>query len=471
MAAVALLMATWWISDAIPLFATALLPLILFPLLGIERTGATAPVYFNSTIVLFVGGFMIALTMEKWNVHRRIALWIIGRVGGGARRIVLGFMIAAGFLSMWISNTATAIMMIPIGLAVILRMEDEFGEERTHTLSVSLMLAIAYACSAGGLATLVGTPPNLSLQRIFAISFPEAPPITFGQWILLGLPVSVVLILIAWLLLTHVFYRVPDEVTVDESTIDEEKRRLGPVAFEERAVLIVFALTAVLWVFRAPIEVGAVTIPGWSGLLPFGDLIDDATVAITMASILLFIPTRSVGADALTVMGPDVLPRLPWNIVLLFGGGFALAHGFQITGLAEFLGGKFSGLASVPPILLILLICLGITFLTELTSNTATTEMVLPVLASIGVATGIHPLLLMIPATISASCAFMMPVATPPNAVVFGSDRVKIAEMARVGIFLNLIGALVITTIFYLVGTLLFDIDVGTLPVWARPGG
>lgn len=471
MAAVALLMATWWISDAIPLFATALLPLILFPLLGIERTGATAPVYFNSTIVLFVGGFMIALTMEKWNVHRRIALWIIGRVGGGARRIVLGFMIAAGFLSMWISNTATAIMMIPIGLAVILRMEDEFGEERTHTLSVSLMLAIAYACSAGGLATLVGTPPNLSLQRIFAISFPEAPPITFGQWILLGLPVSVVLILIAWLLLTHVFYRVPDEVTVDESTIDEKKRRLGPVAFEERAVLIVFALTAVLWVFRAPIEVGAVTIPGWSGLLPFGDLIDDATVAITMASILLFIPTRSVGADALTVMGPDVLPRLPWNIVLLFGGGFALAHGLQITGLAEFLGGKFSGLASVPPILLILLICLGITFLTELTSNTATTEMVLPVLASIGVATGIHPLLLMIPATISASCAFMMPVATPPNAVVFGSDRVKIAEMARVGIFLNLIGALVITTIFYLVGTLLFDIDVGTVPVWARPGG
>ncbi|MDH3733830.1 MAG: SLC13 family permease [Gemmatimonadota bacterium] len=471
MAAVALLMAAWWISDAIPLFATALLPLILFPLLGIERTGATAPVYFNSTIVLFVGGFMIALTMEKWDVHRRIALWIISRVGGGARRIVLGFMIAAAFLSMWISNTATAIMMIPIGLAVVLRMEEDFGEARTHAFSVSLMLAIAYACSAGGLATLVGTPPNLSLQRIFAISFPDAPAITFGQWILMGLPMSIVLIIIAWLLLTRVFFRVPDEVSVDGEALNEEKAKLGPVAFEERAVLIVFALTAVLWVFRAPIDIGALTIPGWSQLLPYGSLIDDATVAITMASILFLVPTRSEGATSATVMGPDVLPRLPWNIVLLFGGGFALAHGFQVTGLAEFLGGKFMGLASVPPLLLILMICLGITFLTELTSNTATTEMVLPVLASVGVATGIHPLLLMIPATISASCAFMMPVATPPNAVVFGSERVRIAEMARVGVVLNVVGALVITLIFYTLGTLLFEIELGVLPDWATSGG
>ena len=470
MAAVALLMATWWISDAIPLFTTALLPLILFPLLGIERTGATAPVYFNSTIVLFVGGFMIALTMEKWNVHRRIALWIIRRVGGGARRIVLGFMVAAGFLSMWISNTATAIMMIPIGLAVVLRLEEEFGETRTHAFTVSLMLAIAYACSAGGLATLVGTPPNLSLQRIFEISFPEAPPITFGQWILMGLPISATLIAIAWLLLTRVFFRVSDDVSVVTDTLEEKQRGLGPVAFEERAVLVVFALTAVLWVFRAPLTLGSVTIPGWAGWLPYGDLIDDATVAIAMASVLFLIPTRTEGAPSPTVMGPDVLPRLPWNIVLLFGGGFALAHGFQVTGLAEYLGGRFSGLSEVPPIVLIFLICLGITFLTELTSNTATTEMILPVLASIAVATGIHPLLLMVPAAISASCAFMMPVATPPNAVVFGSDRVKIAEMARVGLFLNVIGAVVITLIFYALGRFLFGIETGVLPAWATPG-
>ena len=467
MAAVALLMATWWITDAIPLFTTALLPLILYPLLGIERTGATAPVYFNSTIVLFLGGFMIALTMEKWDVHRRIALWIIRRVGGGAQRLVLGFMIAAAFLSMWISNTATAIMMIPIGLAVVLRMEDDFGAERTHAFTVSLMLAIAYACSAGGLATIVGTPPNLSFQRIFAISFPEAPPISFGQWIIMGVPISATLIVISWLLLTRVFYRVPADVRVDQETLEEEERKLGPVAFEERAVLTVFFLTAVLWVFRAPIVIGSLTIPGWSQLLPSGELLDDATIAIGMASILFLIPTRSEGAPSATVMGPDVLPRLPWNIVLLFGGGFALAHGFQVTGLAGFLGSQFSGLASVPPMLLVLCICLGITFLTELTSNTATTEMVLPVLASIGVATGINPLILMIPATISASCAFMMPVATPPNAVVFGSDRVKISEMASVGVVLNVVGAGVITTIFYSLGSLLFGIEAGVLPDWA----
>ena len=470
MAAVAVLMATWWITDAIPLFATALLPLALFPLLGIEETGGTAPVYFNSTIVLFLGGFMIALTMEKWQLHRRIALWIIRWVGAGADRIILGFMLAGAFLSMWISNTATAIMMIPIGLAIVLRLEEEFGKEATHTFSVSVMLAIAYACSAGGLATLVGTPPNLSLQRIFQITFPEAPPIAFGQWVLLGLPITVVLLLVAWLLLTRVFYRVPAEITVDPSVVEEEAAKLGPIRYEERVVLVVFVLTAILWLFRAPLDLGPFTVPGWAALLPYGHLIDDATVAIGMASLLFLVPTRSRDATSPTVMGPDVIRRLPWNIVLLFGGGFALAHGFQITGLAEFIGARFGGLAGVPPVIIIVSLCLGLTFLTELTSNTATTEMVLPILASIAVATGIHPLMLMVPATLSASCAFMMPVATPPNAVVFGSQRVTIPEMARVGVVLNVIGAAVITLVFYVVGTAIFDIDPGSLPTWAMSG-
>lgn len=469
MAAVAALMAVWWITDAIPLFATALVPLVLYPLLGLERTGDTAPVYFNSTIVLFLGGFMIALTMEKWNVHRRIALWIIRAVGGGSARIVLGFMVAAAFLSMWISNTATAIMMIPIGLAVILRMEEDFGPERTHAFSVALMLGIAYACSAGGLATLVGTPPNLSFQRIFQITFPDAPAITFGQWLVLGLPIAVIMMTAAWLLLTKVFYRVPADVTVDRDVVMAEAEKLGAVSFEERVVMSVFALTALLWVFRAPIQVGPLLLPGWSQLLPNGTLIDDATVAMAMAGVLFLVPTRSPDARSATVMGPEVVLRLPWNIVLLFGGGFALAHGFQISGLARFIGEQFAGLASVPPLLLILAICLGLTFLTELTSNTATTEMVLPVLASIAVAANLHPLLLMVPATLSASCAFMMPVATPPNAVVFGSERVTIPEMARVGVVLNLIGGLVITLVFYVLGRFLFDIHLGGLPGWAMP--
>jgi sodium-dependent dicarboxylate transporter 2/3/5 len=467
LAAVALLMAIWWVSDAIPLFATALVPLVLFPLLGIMGGRETAPIYFNSTIVLFIGGFMIALTMEKWDLHRRIALAIIHAVGGGPARIVLGFMLAAAFLSMWISNTATAVMMVPIGLAMILQIEDEFDRSKTHTFSVGLMLGIAYACSVGGLTTLVGTPPNLSFVRIFQILFPEAPTIAFGQWLVMCVPVGLTLILVAWILITRVFYRAPADLAVDREVVRTERAALGAISFEEKAVMVVFAATALLWVFRVDLEFGLATIPGWSRFLPHPEMIDDGTIAITMASVLFFIPVRDRSRGDRRVMGPDVIPRLPWNIVLLFGGGFALAAGFQRTGLAQIIGERFEALGSMPPFVMILLVCLMITFLTELTSNTATTEMILPVLAAIAVSTGINPLALMIPATLSASCAFMMPVATPPNAIIFGSGRLTVGEMARIGVVLNLIGALIIASVVFTVGSVVFDIDPGALPDWA----
>lgn len=467
LAAVALLMATWWVTDAIPLFATALLPLFLYPLLGIMDGGTTAPIYFNSTIVLFIGGFMIALTMEKWELHRRIAINIIHAVGGGPARIVLGFMIAAAFLSMWISNTATAVMMVPIGLAIVLKIEDEFGADRTHSFTVALMLGIAYGASMGGLTTLVGTPPNLSFVRIFAILFPDAPPIAFGQWLVMALPIGVVMLFVAWFFITQVFYRADDEVAVEHEVIEQERRSLGPVTFEERWILGVFVTTALLWSFRVDLNVGLFVIPGWSNLVPYPDLIDDGTVAITMASLLFFIPARDRSGGDLTVMGPDIIPRLPWDIVLLFGGGFALAAGFQQTGLADLIGAQFELLGSLPVFVMILLVCLAITFLTELTSNTATTEMILPILASVAVATGTHPLAIMIPATLSASCAFMMPVATPPNAIVFGSERISVGEMARVGLALNLIGAVVIATVVFAIGTVVFQIEPGVVPDWA----
>jgi len=467
MAAITLLMAAWWITDAIPLAATALLPMVLYPILGILEGKATAPIYINSTIFLFLGGFMIALAMEQWNLHKRIALRIIRLVGGGPSRIVLGFMTAGAFLSMWISNTATAIMMVPIGIAIILKMEEEFGKDNIHKFSVCLMLGIAYACSMGGVATLVGTPPNLSFARIFEITFPNAPPVIFGQWILMALPLSVIMLVISWLLLTKVFYRAPAHLKVDSTIIKKEYKALGPMSFEEKAVFTVFLLTAFLWVFRKKLSLGILTIPGWSSLLPFPDMIDDGTVAVLMAFILFLIPTRSPDAKNSSVMSPEVFTRLPWNIVLLFGGGFALAKGFQVTGLSMLIGNKFAGLEGVSPIVMTLLICLSITFLTELTSNTATTEMILPILASVSVAMQINPLMLMIPATISASCAFMMPVATPPNAIIFGSGRIRIGEMARVGVFINIIGVLVICLIFYLIGTSVFSIDPNGFPEWA----
>ncbi|MBT3326405.1 MAG: SLC13/DASS family transporter [Gemmatimonadales bacterium] len=467
LAAVALLMAVWWVTDAIPLFATAMLPLVLFPLLGIMTGRATAPVYFNSTIVLFLGGFIIALTMEKWNLHRRIALNIINAVGGGPSRIVLGFMIAAAFLSMWISNTATAVMMVPIGLAMVLQLEDEFGKEKTHSFTVGLMLGIAYGCSVGGLTTLVGTPPNLSFVRIFEILFPEAPSIAFGQWLVMAFPIGLIMLVTAWFFITKVFYKTSKEITVDQGVVAREKDQLGLISYEERWVLAVFAATALLWVFRVDLNVGLFVIPGWSRFLPFQGMIDDGTIAIGMAGLLFFVPTKNRESGAMRITERDIIPRLPWNIVLLFGGGFALAAGFQQTGLAQLIGDQFEVLSVLPTFVMILLVCLALTFLTELTSNLATTEMILPILAAVAVVTEMNPLILMIPATISASCAFMMPVATPPNAIVFGSDRISVGEMARIGLVLNLIGAVVVAILVYTVGTVVFDIDPNIVPDWA----
>lgn len=471
MAAVALLMALWWITDAIPLFATALLPMVLYPLLGILTAKVTAPVYVNSTIFLFIGGFMIALTMEDWNLHRRIALFIIRVIGGGPSRIVLGFMVAAAFLSMWISNTATAIMMVPIGLAIVSQMEEKFSVVETHKFTLCLMLGIAYACSVGGIATLVGTPPNLAFVRIFEITFPEATPIAFGAWFIMGLPLSVILLGVIWLLLTKVLYRVKAHITVDKSIVDQEYKELGSMSFEERTVLSIFFLTAILWIFRNKLNLGFLSIPGWSQLIPYPKMIDDGTVALFMAMLMFVIPSRSMNAKSATIMGPGVIKNIPWNIVILFGGGFALAKGFQVTGLSALIGQKFAGLAGMHPIVIVFVVCIGLTFLTEVTSNTATTQMILPILAALALDMKINPLFLMIPATLSASCAFMLPVATPPNAIVFGSGRIKIAEMAKAGIFINIIGAIIVTLFFYFITTAIFSIDASVIPEWAQRTG
>jgi sodium-dependent dicarboxylate transporter 2/3/5 len=314
----------------------------------------------------------------------------------------------------------------------------------------------------------VGTPPNLSFARIFEITFPKAKPIAFGQWFLMGIVISVVMLVIIWILITKVFYRAPGHLKVDRSIVEKEYKELGSMSFEEKSVFTVFILTALLWVFRKKLKLGALTIPGWSQLIPYPELIDDGTVALAMAMILFLIPTRSEEAETATIMSAEVVLNLPWNIVLLFGGGFAMAKGFQVTGLSTLIGTKFSGLAGVSPFLMIIAICFSLTFLTELTSNTATTEMILPILASVAVAMKTNPLMLMIPATLSASCAFMMPVATPPNAIVFGSGRIKIAEMAKAGVFINIIGVMVIAVLFYLVGTFVFSIDAHVFPEWAK---
>ncbi len=481
MAAVAALMAIWWITDAIPLAATALVPLVAFPLLGIMSTKLAAPIYLNGTIFLFIGGFMIALAMERWHLHRRIALRIIRLIGGSPARLVLSFMVASALLSMWVSNTATAIMMLAIGMAIVAEEEARFGRERTRELTIALLLGIAYGCSVGGMATLVGTPPNLSFVRLFVIAFPDCPPdeqISFAQWMLLGVPIMLVMLVIIWLLLTRVFFRSPAELKLSSTVIDEEYRKLGPMSFSEKAVLWVFVATAALWVGRQDIALGAATLPGWENLLPASafdaggaSLLEDGTVAIAMALLLFLIPSRAKDPAApARVLDIDVFRKIPWHIVLLFGGGFALASGFKSSGLSEHIGAQFAGLAGAPPVMVVAAVSATLTFMTELTSNTATTEMAMPILASVAVAMRTHPYLLMIPATLSASCAFMMPVATPPNAIVFGSGRLRVIDMVKVGFVINLIGIVVITALFYLIGLGVFRVDLDTPPDWATHG-
>ncbi len=476
MAAVAVLMAVWWITDAIPMAATSLLPLVLFPVFGVMNGKELAPIYMNYVIFLFLGGFLIALAMERWNLHRRIALTIVRALGSDPPRLVLGFMLATAFLSMWISNTATAIMMLAIGLAVIRQTEETFGKEKTATLSVALLLGIAYSASIGGIATLVGTPPNLALVRLFDLSFPAATEagyhISFGQWMLFALPLSLSLLAVTWVILTKICFRSSRELILDPALIAEEHRRLGRMRFEEKVILAVFVTTALLWIFRADLNLGSVRIVGWTSLLPFGEFFDDGTIAVMMALLLFMIPCRpreGEESEHRTLLDAAVFAKIPWHIILLFGGGFALAKGFQTSGLSDWVGAQFVGLENAPLPMLVGAICTVITFLTEFTSNTATTEMVLPLLAAVATATGIHPLVLMIPAAISASCAFMLPVATPPNAIIFASGHIRIGQMVKVGILLNLAAVVLTTTVFLLLGPTVFEIDLtGPPPSWVR---
>ncbi|MCP4704321.1 MAG: SLC13/DASS family transporter [candidate division Zixibacteria bacterium] len=465
-AAVAVLMAVWWITEAIPIAATALIPVVLFPLFGVMNGKEVASIYFNHIIFLFIGGFIVALAMQKWDLHKRIALRIIMLIGTSPSKVILGFMVATAFLSMWISNTATTMMMIPIAMAIISKLEDKIDSENVSKLSIGLLIGIAYSASIGGVATLIGTPPNLSFTRILKIYFPQAPEITFAGWFVFGFPFALIFLFIAWRVLVWMYAPGKMVISPDRSIFKEEYRRLGKIGYEETVVLIAFISLAFLWLFRKNINIGDFTLPGWTSMMPVSGFIDDGTIAIFVALLLFIIPSHQKKGGR--IMDWKTAVKLPWGIVLLFGGGFALASGFKESGLAMWMGGQLTGFSHFPPILIIGGICLMMTFLTELTSNTATTEMILPILGSLAVAIQLNPLLLMIPATLSASCAFMLPVATPPNAIIFGTNRIKIKDLIRTGILLNIIGAVLVTIAVYFLGSFVFDIDVSVFPIWAK---
>ena len=446
-AAVSILMAIWWITEAVPLAATSLVPLVFFPFFGVLSGSEISASYINSVIFLFIGGFMLAIAMENWGLHKRIALKIISVFGGTANSILFGFMLSAAFLSMWISNTATAVMMLPIALAVINKIEKEFGREETNKFSKSILLGIAYSCSIGGIATLIGTPPNLALVRIFNIAFPDAPAISFGNWMLLAFPITILLLIINALFFTKVVFKSNKKIKISKDFIRNEYKSLGKFSYPQKVIALVFGITSLLWIFRTDLNLGAVKINGWSSIFSTPDFIDDGTIAITMAFLLFLFPSKDESQK--TILGANVFEQIPWGIILLFGGGFALATAFSSSGLSEYIGNNLRGLSNVPTFILILIICFIINFLTELTSNTATTQMILPILASVSIVIGLNPLLLMIAATLSASMSFMMPVGTPPNTIVFASKRLKISDMALTGFALNILSVIVISVIVY----------------------
>jgi len=462
-AAVVTLTAIWWVTEALPIPVTSLLPIILFPALGVMPSDAVIANYANSNIDLFLGGFLIALALERSGLHRRMALWMLFRVGARPRGLVLGFLASTAFLSMWMSNTATAMLMLPIGLAVTsAALEKSEGDSRDFASAV--MLAIAYGASVGGLATPIGTPPNLVFLGQFARAFPKAPTITFLDWIKVFAPFSAVFILVIWVILTRIKFRRMPEALIDAATVSEQRAALGPWTTSERAVATVFTITALLWVFRADINLGSWRIPGWSNLFPHPEMLHDATVAITMAFLLFLLPDGR-GARC---MDWKTAMRLPWGILLLFGGGFAIADAFTQTGLDRAIGTALKPVVGgFGPFWIMLAVCLLMIFLTELASNTAAAAAMLPVMIGLALSARINPLFLMVPATIAASCGFMLPVGTPPNAIVFSSGQISMASMAKTGLIVNLSAALLLSLYLYWVLGPLWGVGL-ELPVWAE---
>src|SRR5690625_3263507 len=448
--------ATWWITEAVPIPVTSLLPLVLFPMTNGLDMDVTASSYGNETIFLFMGGFMIALAMEKWNLHRRIALTIISVIGTNMDRIVLGFMVATGFLSMWISNTATAMMMVPIGLAIIYQVSDALKDDATIDTSQenfgfgkALMLGIAYSASLGGIATLIGTPPNTLLAG--AINTMYGIELSFANWMLFGFPLAWIFIFIAWIYLVKVAYPLKiKQMPGGRAVIDDEKQKLGSASTEENLVLLVFSLAAFSWITRSFF------------LSKFIEGISDGVIAMMFAIVLFIIPSRNKQGDHLLDWNTAV--RLPWGILLLFGGGLAIAAGFVESGLSEWIGSQLTGLQGVSLLVVILVVAALVIFLTEITSNTATASMMYPIMASLAVALGFHPYALMIAAGVAASCAFMLPVATPPNAVVFGSGYLRIPDMVKAGFALNIIGVFLVTLTIYFVLPTVWGIDLTVVP-------
>jgi len=437
--------AIWWITEAIPIAVTALLPIILFPLTGGLDLTQTTTSFGHKYVFLYVGGFIIAIAIQKWNLHKRIALNIIRIIGTNVVKIILGFMIATAFMSMWISNTATAVMMLPIAMAIVAQLKDNPNtiEDENEIFGKALMLGIAYSASIGGVSTLIGTPPNLVLAGVVEETF--GYEITFSEWFKFGFPISIILLIICWKYITGIAFKFKQkDFPGGREEINNQLKLIGKISYEEKLIAIVFSLTAFAWVTRDYLLI--ILIP----------VIDDTIIAMVSAIIIFLLPTKD---GKRRLLNWDEAVKLPWGILLLFGGGMALAAGFKESGLALWIGNQMTLLDGVSLFLLVFILITSVNFLTEITSNLATTAMLLPILYPMAINIDVHPFILMVSTTVAASCAFMLPVATPPNAVVFGSGYLRIPDMVKIGIWMNIISIVLLTFFVFYLLPLLWNFD------------
>jgi len=448
MLGIAAWMAIWWISECVPIAFTALIPLLAFPLTGIVTGREIAPRYVNSIIFLFIGGFLIAQALERTGLHKRLALALLSRLHASPLQLAAGFSIATAMLSMWISNTATTMLMVTIAIPLLARLEEEHGKKMIAPIATAFLLVIAYSANIGGMGTPVGTAPNLVFLEAVRAHAPNVIP-SFLQWMMVGIPMVIAGLAVLFLVLGPQLAKLPWKASSADS-LHIERAALGPWQREEKIVAWVLSMTAMAWMSRKGIHAESFTLPGWASLLPYKG-VDDGTVAMFGAAWLFLLR----GNNGKAVLNGESFLKLPWDIVLLLGGGFALAYGMQHAGASAWLGTRLEFLAGLPVPLMMLGIALIMTFLTEITSNTAITQVMLPILAAAALSNHMDLLLVLLPATLSASCAFMLPVATPPNAIVFGTHQVPMRAMARAGIKLNLIMAIIVTVVVVLLRPLL----------------
>ena len=454
---VAILMATWWLTEAIPLPATGLLPLVLFPLLGISSIKDTAQAFSHPIIFLFMGGFIIGLAMQHTGLHKRIAYYIISKFKSSPKSLVFGFMCATAFLSMWISNSATAIMMLPIALSIITVFKEDKNDIKDNNFDKALVLSIAFSATIGGIATIIGTPPNTVMAAMLSEIYNYE--INFVDWLKIGLPTSIILLPITWIILTFLCFPLNSKASIKDKVIKDKIKELGKISQDEIMVGIVFIITASLWISRKWLSTAL------DGVIPAGAL-NDSTIAIMAAIFLFIIPSNRPKRKGL--IDWQVAQNRPWGALILIGGGLSLATVINSSGLATWIGSLSSNLSNISIVFIVLICIASIIVLTELTSNTATASTFIPIMGATALGLGQDPLLLIIPATLAASCAFMMPVATPPNTIAYASGHLKISDMIKAGIWLNIISIIIIGVIITLILGPVFDVELNKIPIWAK---